>query len=155
MSSDRRLTKSLNPLIIIEGGRWAFFTCVVGASELFTSESGFGVFLSTSIGSVCDNTSNRFLNINNFLFLLIIWVGELGSEELECFLFSDWDVRPTLFGFFEFVRGDGVFSPEFIAGLTWRALCILFVLLLLVFFLGDLAIFVLRTRSYSSTRRVR
>jgi len=40
--------------------------------ELITSESGFGVIVSTSIGSVCDNTSNRFLDINNFLFLLVV-----------------------------------------------------------------------------------
>jgi len=41
----------------------------VGVSGLFTSESWFGVIMSTSIESVCDNTSNRFLDINSFLYL--------------------------------------------------------------------------------------
>lgn len=82
MRSERRLTKSLIPLTNIGGGRCALFTCVVGVSELFTSESGFGVIVSTSIGSVCDSTSNRFLDINSFLCLVVFWVGEFGSEKL-------------------------------------------------------------------------
>jgi hypothetical protein len=60
----------------------------VCASGLLTSGSGFGVIVSTSIASVCNRTSNQFLEINSFLCLLVFWVGELGSEELERFLFS-------------------------------------------------------------------
>lgn len=56
MSSERRLTKSLKPLTIIGGGRFALFSREVCTSGLFTSASVFGVILSTSIASVCDRT---------------------------------------------------------------------------------------------------
>jgi len=100
MSSERRVTKSLTPLIIIGEGRFALFTGEMCAPGLLTSGYGFGVIVSTSIASVCDRTSNRFLEINSFLCLLIFWVGELGSEELERFLFSACCMQPSLLGLF-------------------------------------------------------
>lgn len=74
-------------------------------SGSFVSEVGLNTVVSTSIDSVCDRTSNRFLDVNIFSFLVVfcMLVGELGSEELEWFLFPVCCFQSSLFELFEFV----------------------------------------------------
>lgn len=81
MNSERKHAKPFTPLTIIGEGRCMIFPCWGFASELFTTVSGFDVIRSASIGSVCDSSPNRFFYVNNFLFLLIFMVRELGSEK--------------------------------------------------------------------------
>jgi hypothetical protein len=108
----------------------------VCASGLFISGSGFGVIDSTSIASVCDRTSNRFLEINSFLCLMVFWVEELGSEELERFLFSAYCIQPSLLGLFELFCVDERLALELFVDMFRRAsyiIILLFLLLLLIF----------------------
>lgn len=67
---------------------------------------------------------------------MVFWVGELGFEEFERFLFSACCIQPLLFGLFVLFCVDERIALELFIDMFRRAPCImilLFLLLILIF----------------------
>lgn len=77
--------------------------------------------------------------------LIVFWVGELGSDDIERFLFSACCIQLLLFGLFVLFCVDERLALVLFVGIFRRASCIvvlLFLFLILVFTFVDSNMFV-------------